>query len=200
MTPEAMRKLARTVPANSTPWFDLLNRLGLFQRWLSSDSIDEFRYAAWLVAAAGVWKERSAQIAELLRPALRRGGAFREELLRIFQRQQIHYSREIFDLFLELVHEGAFDNTNYDSWIHLHNIGKENATYTAEVIANFIDRIAELSSKSEATSPFDESVVPHGLQLPENVIDDAANNSPRAFVQHVLPRVVALVKHHGIQT
>ena len=65
MRPEAVQRLPRTVPANSVPWFDRLNELGLFERWLSSQSVEDVRYAAWLIGAPAVWEERSRRIAEL---------------------------------------------------------------------------------------------------------------------------------------
>jgi len=200
MRPEAVQRLARTVPANSVPWFDRLNELGLFERWLSSQSVEDVRYAAWLIGAPAVWEERSRRIAELLRPALNRGGAAREEVLRVFQREGIHYSREIFDLFLQLLREGAFDKGSYQSWTHLYDIGEKSPEYTAELVANFIDRIVALSPATGERSPLDEGPLLDALHLPENVIDDAVRRDPAAFAQHVLPRVVGLITKYAVQT
>jgi hypothetical protein len=200
MSSEAVQRLARTVPANSVPWFDRLNQLGLIERWMSSESLEEVRYAAWLLGAPSVWKARSVQITQLLRAGLNRGGAVREELLRVFQRERIHYSREIFDLFLQLLHEGAFDAANYHAWNHLYDIGEKSPSYAAELVANFIDRIVELSPASEKRSPLDEEPLLEHLHLPENVIDDAVRRDPAAFVKHVLPRVVALITKYAVRT
>lgn len=200
MLSEALHKTAQAVPRNSVPWFDLLDRLGLFEKWLTSDSREDNKYATWLLSAPTVWEQRSARVAQLIRLALVTGGEQREDVLQLFQRGPIHESREMFDLFLKLLHEGAFDTTRYYSWTNLHDIGQRNPAYAAELISRFIDRIVAASQASNAESPFDDEARQDSLELTENVFTDAVDREPAVFVRFVLPQVVRLIKDYAVST
>ena len=198
MLSDWLKKHARTVPVGSVAWFDLLDRLKLFERWLASGEEERLRYVLWLFRSEPVVKDRSARIADLARPAFSRGGICREEMLKLFEFGNIHHSRALFDLFLDLFKDGAFDGHPLRISDRLSELGKTQPALTAELAGNFLDRREYLAKAAGAESPFSSGTGGEAFELPGNVLNDAAHLDPGAFVNFLLPRVVRLIKDNSI--
>jgi hypothetical protein len=200
MSPETLKKLALSVPLNSVPWFDLLDQLKLFERWLASDSKEQLRYVYRLFCAPNIAKERSARVAELASPALAAGGEGRQQMLRLFEFGEIYHSRELFNLFLELFKEGAFDSRTSRRSMYMDDFGAKEPAMAAELIAHCLDRLVDLQHSGQKRSPLDVDIDFDWLQLPQSIFEQAARLDPATFVQHVLPRVVKLITEHAETT
>ena len=200
MQSETLAILAKHVPWNSVPWFDLLDRIGLFERWLNSGSPDQLQYVLGLFCAPNITRERSDKVAKLIRPALEGRGERRQEILKIFHFGEIHHSQEMFGLFLQLFDEGAFDSGAIHPWTFSMRLSEADPRMGVQLIAHSLDRLTDLAAAAHFESPFDTGLQVGWLPLPEDIIESAATGDPAAFVQNLLPRVASLIVEHPLSS
>jgi HEAT repeat protein len=195
MNTEPLKRLARMVPLGSVAWFDLLDGLGLFQKWIASDDPEKLGYVIWNFSEPLVRQDRGDRIAELARPALLGGGTKQEMFLRVFH-SNIHVSRKLFDLSLELLDAGALDSQTAHFWNEWHDLGEKDPAKAAELANHVMDRLQRLAEAAGKESPFDRELP--GPMLPEGIISAAAMRNPAAVVERLLPRVVELVRRTAL--
>jgi hypothetical protein len=195
MDTDSLKRLARLVPLGSVPWFDLLDSLGLFIKWIASDESDKLQYVVWNFSEPAIRQHRGDRIAELAKPALLSGGSKKEMFLRVFH-ADINTSRKLFDLSLELLDAGALDSQTAHFWNQWHNLGEKDPAKAAELLAHVIDRLQKLAEATGKESPFDRELP--GPMLPEGIITAAAKRNPLTVVERLLPRVVELVRRTAL--
>ena len=161
---------------NSVHWFDLLDRLGVLQDWLTSGREDDRNRAIYLLQMPSVRRGRSSSAAGLLR-TLADGSETDKQSLRVMMSlDAAHHSREMMNLFLELVDDGTLDEArglamNRDWWHVLYGISTAKPDYCAEAIGHWLDRQYVLA-KHRGDRGFDE--VSRWSQSSERVIGSAA--------------------------
>lgn len=195
MNSEPLKRLARMVPLGSVAWFDLLDSLGLFQKWIASDDPEKLQYVVWHFSEPVIRQHRGDRIAELAKPALLGSGTKQEMFLRVFH-ANIHVSRKLFDLSVELLHRGVLDSQTAHFWNQWHDLGEKDPAKAAELAAHVIDRLQKLAEAAGKQSPFDRELP--GPLLPEGIVSAAAKRNPAAVVERLLPRVVELVRRTAL--
>ena len=179
----------RLVPHESVPWFDLLDRLGVWQRWLASGDSSEVDHAIWLLSLPEVMKQRSDRIAELVKPYRASAGAWPARFGALLLQGEAYRSREMFELLLALLADGSLDRRFH--WGSLYRMPREKPEWAAELIAHHIDHLHETALKLGSENPFSaETKLEH---VRAEFISTTATNAPAALVHYLLPRVVYLV-------
>lgn len=175
---------------NRVQWFDLLERLGVLREWLNSEVEEDRDRAIYLLQAPGVFRLRSAGVASLLRFLQGGSAADKQRLLVVMSLGSVHHSREMMDLFLELIGDGTLDaargfGMNGDWWLVLYEMSTVRPDYCSEVIGRWVDRQYVLAESGG--QGLDE--VSRWSQFSENVIKSAASGAPLAFARELLLRV-----------
>jgi len=172
----------------SLPWFDLLARLGVVGKWLASDDERLVNRALWMICFPQVLEQRSAQAAALLAPYCGTSADWNCRLRHVSRRQDVHHSREMKDLFLQLLDLDAWDNDgderHGDWWDCLNEAANASPAFVVETITHWLD--LEIAKARAAGA---ENVLEFGdhSHSGEQVILKAANGAPLEFAQAVLP-------------
>ena len=105
------------------------------------------------------------------------------------------HRREMMDLFLELLDDGALDEAgglgvNRDWWLVLYGMSTKKPDYCAEAIGRWLDRQHELAArrKDRDGSP-GANWADRQSQFSKHVISSSASGAPLAFARELLPRV-----------
>ena len=180
---------------NSVHWFDLLDRLGVLQDWLTSGREADRNRASSLVQMPNVLRGRSASAACLLRTLADGSEEDKKRLVEVMSLAAAHHSREMMDLFLELLDGGALDEAgglgvNRDWWLVLYEMSTGKPDYCAEAIGHWLDRQHELAArrKDRDGSP-DANWADWQSESSKHVISSSASGAPLAFASKLLPRV-----------
>ena len=180
---------------HSVHWFDLLDRLGMLQDWLTSGCESDRNRAISMLRMPNVLRHRSASAAGLLRTLVGGNEADRQRLLHVLSIDVAHHSREMMDLFLKLVDDGTLDEArglamNGDWWLVLYGMSTEKPDYCAEAIGHWLDRQHQLAArrKDHDGSPHPNLSDQHS-QFSKDVMSSAASGASLAFARELLPRV-----------
>ena len=169
-------------------WFDAVDSLGLWEKWLACPERVDRVFPQLRVAA----RERPTRVAELVRPYIAQSEEWRVRL-----RSLIEWSlrSELVDLAVELVELGQVDDArgpiavNSDFWSILYSLKDEDPAGAARLIGAFLRRCLERARQDGAEDPFkSEHLSSHSQSA--SVIADVAAKAPTEFVQYVLPFVI----------
>ena len=192
---ERLRRHAFSAIRNSVHWFDLLDRLSVLQDWLTSGREADRNRASSLVQMPNVLRDRSASAAGLLRTLADGSEEDKKRLVGVMSLDAAQHSREMMDLFLELLDGGALDEAgglgvNRDWWLVLYGMSTAKSDYCAEAIGHWLDRQHELAARREDRdgSP-DANWADWQSELSKHVISSSASGAPLAFASKLLPRV-----------
>jgi hypothetical protein len=165
----------------TTPWFDRLDEEGLVATWLGGED-DQLRNRA-LDIMVSVTKERAARVAELLAtvknepfyPRAVKGLSFYTDL---------HDSREMFELVLDAVRHGHFNNNAHDLFMSAHALGAHQPQWACELLSAWlVERPDALAlnddGKVEALDSRDYGAA--------EIVSAAAANAPADFAATVVP-------------
>ena len=165
---------------NSVPWFDLLDHLGVLRDWFASEHQEERNRAIFLLRMPKILEERSCSVAGLLRPLAGGSEIDKQSLLAVMSLGTAYRSREMMNLFLELLDDGTLDEAcgfavNGDWWSVLYQMSTAKPDYCSEAIGHWLDRQYELQDRWS--------------ELSKDVISSSASGAPLAFARELLPRV-----------
>jgi hypothetical protein len=181
-------------------WFDLLDRLGVWEQWLGDADDSHVDRTCWLLDGPVVMEKRSARVAELLRPYVGTSDAWKNRLRYMMAWGRAYYSREMCDLFLELIRDGTLDESRpsvaRDLWGMLHEMADKKPEYAAEAIGCWLDHRLSMISDSEEGNPLED--VRHASGAAERVILKTAESVPEHFVRRVLPPVGRFVQRTAL--
>ena len=186
----------------STPWFDLLDTIGVLGRWLSGSDEDAINRALWLMH--GVLRSRPDQVARLLSPFLGRSAAWDQRLMYAVLAADLETSRSLFDLALALVNTGAADQnlTPQDGsagfWWSIYELADGNAEWACELAAACCNRLLALTLAAGGTNPFDMMSGPSSSDALG--VQQASKGAPRTFVNQLLPFVFDVVNSSADQS
>ncbi len=176
---------------NKVPWFDLLDSLGKMGDWASSGMEGPQRQALIMSRGPEVLQTRSAIAAGYLRPLAEGNDWLRQAVASVMAFGDVHQSRPMFDLFLELLADGELEGVGglggpSEWWMILSKMSSENPAYCAEAIGHRLDRLMEMENSGESSTR-DNRI--WWSNYSEEVIARTASNAPAAFASQILPRV-----------
>ena len=176
---------------NRVPWFDVLDGLGVLGSWLTSDREDDRNDAMQLVHAPAVFERRSAAASRLLRKLVGGGASDTRHLLMAMSFGNVEHSREMMDLFLDLIDDGTLDDArglgaSGDWWLVLYGMATSKPAYCSEAIGHWLDRQYALAGQRCDGGRGTERT---WSNLSEDVTGKAAAGAPFDFAREVLPRV-----------
>jgi hypothetical protein len=179
---------------NSVGWFDLLDESGVWEAWLHSGDEKISGRALGLLNSHHISEHRSSRIAALIRPFVGKNQWWNVWLISLMAFGDVHHSREMFDIFLQMVDDGIFDGakipgaSNSDWWHLLYASAEERPDFTSEAIAHWLDH-----NYRGATFDFRESPLSPYSQSAPGIIEKCSSGAPVAFVQHLLPAIARAV-------
>jgi hypothetical protein len=186
----------RGVVVGRPGWFDVLDVAGFFDRALSSGEKAREEEAIWLLERHEVLKSRSARIAELLRTHRKDSDLWRQYLRYMCRHGEVFHSRQMFDLFLQLIDDGTLDGlrpafaVNDSWWMTLYAMAENKPELACEAIGRWFDRVVALWRQSG-----DESRL---WQVLDRTGDGTFTilkvaRATQAFAEQLLPRVAKLI-------
>ena len=181
---------------DSTGWFDLLDGLGIIERWLQNDDERTVNQVLWLLTF--VQKGRPDRTAELLSQFVGSSELWNTRLAGLFTRSDIVASRAFFDFVLALIKGGAVDGMLYPGragnyfWLPVEKVVRNQPEWVCELVAEYLGRLLLVASQSGNTRDF-----PLKLKRDvtgEKVIAEAANAAPQNFVELLLPLMTIIME------
>ena len=176
---------------NREAWFRLLDSRGAVRAWLTSELSEDRNRALYLLRAPRVFELCSAEAASLLRPLVGGSDVDRQHLVAAMSFGDVHHSREMMDLFLDLIDDGTLDDArgfamNSDWWSVLYQMATGRPDYCSEAIAHWLGRQQVLAG-SPGHGDFDEPG--RWSDFSEGIIKRAAEGAPLAFARQITPWV-----------
>ena len=175
----------------SSHWFNLLDTIGVLDRWLNANDEILVDRVIWLMH--GVLRSRPDRVAQLLAPFLGRSASWNQRLLSTVLSADLETSRQLFDVGLELVNTGAADdalvsrNGSARLWYTVHTLAGKNAEWACELIGACCNRLLVQATAAGDTNPFDMMAGPSGGD--SLGVQQAAHRAPQKFVDLLLPFV-----------
>ncbi len=173
--------------------FEQALQRGMLQQWLTSTSEAMVDLA---VSYLRPHEERfSRDVAELLTPFAGRNEVWNRRLVWFMQLVSLDGSREMFDLFLSLLGDGTLDEArgpiavNSTFWNLTCGLAGKSPGRVCEIVAAWLARQLELA---KASGDADGFVSFRHDGFAKEPIHRAVEGAPAAFVQHVLPVVLAV--------
>ncbi len=186
----------------SAPWFDLLDTIGVLDRWLNASEDILANRSMWLMH--GVLRSCPDRVAQLLAPFLGRSASWNQHLLSTMLFADLETSRQLFDLCLALVNTGAADDTLIDRdgssglWHTTHTLADKNARWACELIVACCDRLLARTLAGGGTNPFDMMTGPSSSDALG--VQQASNGAPRTFINLLLPVVFNVIQNSADQS
>ena len=185
-----------SVIRNSTPWFDVLHALGLWDTWLRLADDAEVNRTIWLLGMPSILAERSEIVAQLLRSFRGRSDEWNNRLTSIVRRGDVYHSPEMEQLVLDLIADGTLDDlrpgfaVNDDWWSTFYVASTAAPSFTVRVLAAWWDRQIARAHALGRLDPFqgDPELVPRS-QFSAHVVRECSARSPLEFAREMFPRV-----------
>lgn len=179
-------------------WFDLLDSLQIFEKWLSCDDPGLNNAAIWYLESMGLHDSRSSRIAELIAPhAERDDGDWLQRVLRIMSWGKAHKSSGMTTLYLGLIARGAYDAyksgvAGSDFWNMHYEAEKESPRFVIDVLATWFDRAVERCDDGESWN-FLDKCPQNRSHTGASMVGKAGTDEPDYFVEQMLPRVLSTI-------
>jgi hypothetical protein len=177
---------------SSAAWFRVVDKLGLWERWLRED---EERRDQVVLALYSRQKEESDRVAAILAPYFDAGDpVWRKRFAYLFRGAHFSTGRGMFDLFLRAIDGGLFDNDEFQ--LVVYGLAEEAPVQCSEALARFLRRRLELSIAANNPNPFYNPSNKFGEWLrghdDERVFMGSARGAPREFAAQLLPFILKL--------
>ncbi|MEG4917439.1 hypothetical protein [Microcoleus sp. B7-D4] len=184
---------------SSVHWFQLLDSLGLIEKWLRNDS-DE-RIEQTLILLSIMQRQIPDIVAELVEPFIGVSEAWHNRLNYFIQSSKLVTERRFLDFFLRLIHAGILDqppgkiDPTRDFWMQIYSLPQQRPDWACEAISYYFNRYLDLSVAAGQPNLFDRnsSVLPQS-QFYEKILMASARNAPRAFIEHLLPFMFRVIE------
>ncbi len=186
------------VISSSVPWFDTLQGMERWQKWLKADD-DQINRALGLLRMPAVLKSRSAVIVGLIRENRDASEAWEERLRQLVGGGNDYTSPEMQDLIVELIGNGTLDQVrpeiavNDDWWFTWYGLGTKQPEFAIRILGAWFDRQMERAAELGQSDPFADHL---GLvtysQNSGDLIRECAEAAPLLFVRELFPRLAQL--------
>jgi hypothetical protein len=165
----------------TTPWFDRLDAEGLLAAWLGEQDEDLRNRALAIMLSAT--RERAARVAELL-GTVKDTPFYPRAVKSLPFYTDLHEAREMFELVLDEVRKGHFNDDAHELFMSAHALGAEQPQWACELLSAWlVERPAALAlnddGKVDALDNRD-----HGA---EEIVSAAAANASADFAAAVVP-------------
>jgi hypothetical protein len=164
----------------TAPWFDRLDAEGIIEAWLTGDEEHLGRAADVMITVARERADRLAQILGGLGPS----EIFDNVLRHVGFYVDLHASRAFFELTLDAVRRGVFDQTAHNLFMSAHALGQEQPEWAVELLdAWFVQRTDALALDADGkVAALDGR--DHGI---EEIISAASARAPGDFAEFAVP-------------
>ena len=182
----------------SAPWFDLLDRIGIIQRWLKSSDEQSVERSRVLWLLHPLQRARPTRMAELLSPFVGVSESWDERLAGIFVNSDCGAAEEFCTFALALIEGGALDqllnlaNQVEYVWRPLENLVESRPVWACRLIEAYLQRSYVLAKQSGSSNPFPTRY--SSSTIGKDVFGNAARAAPREFVQLLLPFLTATLE------
>lgn len=168
-------------------WFKKFHEEGLIAAWLDSKNDDlKARAVGFMVSGA---KENGNDVADLLE-ARQAVPEYLGWLRRILQFSDIHSCRRLFELLLAAARDGAYDETEQDLWLTVHELALNRPNWAIELLkARFVDHRHSLALDADGKV---EALTVREYGASE-LVRQAATAEPRAFVETIVPYLLTVM-------
>lgn len=162
-------------------WFARFHEDAQISAWLDGSNEDMRNHA--LDSMASAVNEYPGPIAELL-VSRKTAPSYHDWLRRIIRCADVCRDRELFTLVLEAVRHGAYDTVDHELWFVMRDLAKHEPLWAIELLqARLIDHVDSLTQNEQG----EVSLLCVREYLAAELIMDAANAEPLAFVQTIVP-------------
>ena len=186
----------------SAPWFDLLDTIGVLDRWLNGNDETLVNRAIWLMH--GILRSQPDRVAQLLTPFLGRSASWNQRLLSTVLSADLETSQQLFDLGLALTNAGAADDALIDRdgfsglWHTVRTLAGKNPGWACELIVACCNRLLTRAMAVGDTNPFDMLTGPSSSDALG--VQRASNGAPRTFINLLLPFVYNVLQNSADQS
>lgn len=185
-TPRAEARLWQQL--RRAEWFQRIYEDGLVQQWL--DTGDEALQTRALDLMRSGATDQAATVAALLATRSQQP-EYRNWLRWVLPFGDLHRSRELFDLLLDAVRRGYFDDAEHELWLTVHALADHRPKWAIELLrARLIDRSNALALDASGKVA---SLATHEYEAAE-LVRKAADAEPKAFTGAVLPYLRAVMQ------
>jgi hypothetical protein len=182
----------------SVPWFNLLDSLGLIEKWLADrDKTFVIRARDLLIS---VQKKLSNRVSELIEPYIGVSEEWNGRLAYLMQFSDFGAGRRFFELTLKLIDKGILDKVGTENpisdnfWFsgrHI-NLPENHPDSACELIGHYLKRRLTLTLAAGRFNPFDQNEDSYGDTLKRALLT-SAKGAPAEFVAQVLPFMLHVI-------
>ena len=179
-------------------WFDLLDSLGVWQRWLAGDDEGLIGRVIWLLWT--VQKHVADRIAELAEPYVGASEAWRGRLIYLVSYGGLSAGRRFFEMFLRLIDIGLLDDhdetQNREFWYLIYHLPDDRPEWACEAIGHYLRRRLKLSLDAGCQNPFAEGcgTISNRSQAHDHLFETCAHKAPAELLHEVLPFIIEVVE------
>ena len=181
------------------PWFQLVDSLGLVQRWLVDP--DESFVDRAVSILNEVQKEMPDKVADIVEPYVGESEQWNSRLRHLALWGDWSQSRRYLELVFQLIDTGVLDDvqgalgTNSDFWSHPYRFQSSHPSWGCEAVGHYLNRRRRLSLKAGQPNPFDykEGAIADS-EFAEDTLKELAGNAPESFVREVMPFMQAVIE------
>jgi len=181
------------------PWFQLVDSLGLVQRWLV-DPDESFVDRAVSILNV-IQREMPDRVADIVEPYIGESERWNSRLRHLALWGDWSQSRRYLELVFQLIDAGVLDDaqgalgTNSDFWSHPYRFQSNHPSWGCEAVGHYLNRRRRLSLKAGQPNPFDykEGAIADS-EFAENTLKELAGNAPESFVREVMPFMQAVIE------
>ena len=188
---------------NHIGWFDLLNRLGVWQQWLAHEEVKYIDAAIWFLEDHELHKLRSSAIASLLQPYVDRGGEWDVRLKRILSWGVAHHSAEMQAICFHVIQRGIYDDESRqggsrDFWGNFYNAEKENPRFIIDLVHCWFEHSLAKYDDGDSWKTVDRAPL-NRSHTGSMLLAKAAQAEPAWFLDRFLVLFELVVKNTEIQ-
>lgn len=174
---------ARRVPWGRPAWVALLERVGVWERWLDSPDAETVGAAVRMLSLPDVMKVCSGEIARLFRPYVNGQKAWRNEFGEIFHFGESHHSREMVELLIDATRLRFIGAPNRQEWSRYEKLSQMLPDCAVELLAVLLD--LEVGDTGD-----DDNDKEWEGKISADFIIETARRAPESFTREVMPRVI----------
>jgi hypothetical protein len=171
------------------PWFRLVDRMGRIVKWMASDDRAHMDLATRLLRAVQAHEPR--RVATLIAPYVVVGGDWSNRVRWIIPSGSPQDDRRYFELLLDSLDEGLFDEgskfRDEPLWTAAHELPAKRPAWAVELLGAYVERGLELTPAG--SNPF-EVTFPDAEYWLDEYVSATARHEPRLFARAVLPTVI----------
>ena len=171
------------------PWFDRLDAEGVVQSWLASGDNTIHQRAMQAVTAA--IKPRADRMAELIAPLAGTDPVYLAWLAWVTRFADVHTSRPLFDLMLEAVRRGDYNNNQAALWNAVFGLGQHQPGWAVELLGTWLLARPGILAQDASGRPVDLDSHEHNLL---ELVPSGAAGAPEAYAARLIPYLLMVME------